>query len=41
MPCITVDRKWRVEQTHICCLYIEVGHKIGHKGNRPQTTKFK
>lgn len=41
MPCITVDRKWRVEQTHICCLYTEVDHKIGHKGNRPQTTKFK
>lgn len=41
MPCITVDRKWWVEQKHICCLYVEVDHKIGHKGNRPKTTKFK
>lgn len=41
MPCITVDRKCWVEQTHICCLYVEVDHKIGHKKNWPKTTKFK
>lgn len=41
LPCITVDRKWSVEQKHICCLQAEVDHKIDHKGNRPKTNMIK